>query len=174
MRQQATAQQGWALDGVLAGVVGTVAMDLVTWKLYRKESAKAYRQEKRAQVDGKYVAHVAARKAARLAGKQLEGRRLYAAGKLVHFLFGIGPALAYGALRRRFPWVRAGGGLLYGLGVYLFLDELVAPLLGLASGPTRYPWQAHARGLAGHLTLGATLEATFQALAEEKRLAAQG
>ena len=44
------------------------------------------------------------------------------------------------------------------------MDELVAPLSGLSSGPLGYPWQAHARGLAGHLTVGATTDAAVRAL----------
>ncbi len=36
-------------------------------------------------------------------------------------------------------------------------------LRGLASGPTAYPWQAHARGLVAHLVLGATTDAVLGA-----------
>ena len=33
--------------------------------------------------------------------------------------------------------------------------------LGLAPPPTKFPWQTHARGFAGHLALGAVVEAAF-------------
>jgi hypothetical protein len=44
------------------------------------------------------------------------------------------------------------------------VDEGVVPALGLAGGPTEYPWQAHARGLVGHLVLGAVTHATLELL----------
>ena len=34
-------------------------------------------------------------------------------------------------------------------------------LLGLTPGPTHFPWQTHARGLAGHLMFGAVADATM-------------
>ena len=43
------------------------------------------------------------------------------------------------------------------------MDETAAPLTGIASGPGRYPWQAHARGLVAHLVLGITTEALLRA-----------
>ena len=49
-----------------------------------------------------------------------------------------------------------------GAGLFIVMDEIVAPLLGLTSGPKAYPWQAHARGLAGHLALGATTDASLK------------
>ncbi len=79
---------------------------------------------------------------------------------------GIAPAMAYAALRRRTPAVAAAGGLLllYGLGLFLVVDEGVVPTLGLAGGPTRYPWQTHVRALVGHLVLGAGTHAMLQPL----------
>ena len=35
--------------------------------------------------------------------------------------------------------------------------------LGLTPGPRAFPWQAHARGLAGHLVLGLATEGVLQA-----------
>lgn len=40
--------------------------------------------------------------------------------------------------------------------MFLLNDEILAPVLGLASGPTAYPWQAHARGLVVVLVTGVT------------------
>ena len=57
-----------------------------------------------------------------------------------------------------------GGGSLYGRGLFLVNDELLAPALGLAAGPLQYPWQAHARGLVSHLVLGAATDAALEVL----------
>jgi hypothetical protein len=34
------------------------------------------------------------------------------------------------------------------------MDETLTPALGLTPGPDAFPWQTHARGLAGHLVFG--------------------
>ena len=38
------------------------------------------------------------------------------------------------------------------------------PVLGLTPGPMAFPWQAHARGLAGHLAYGVTSNAVLDAV----------
>lgn len=50
------------------------------------------------------------------------------------------------------------------MGLTVVNDEILAPVLGLASGLTHYPWQAHARGLVGHLVLGATTDTVLDVL----------
>ena len=37
----------------------------------------------------------------------------------------------------------------------------MAPLLGIAGSPGEYPWEAHARGLVTHVTLGVVTEAVL-------------
>lgn len=153
------------LKGAVAGAIGVVAMDyLVTKPMYRTEDPVAHLQEKRAQVGGRYVAFAALDKIKRRFGLQLTERQDFVAGKAIHYLLGIAPAVAYVTLRRKAPWIRSGRGLLYGLSLFILNDEIAGPALGIASGPTKYPWQAHARGLAGHLMLGAATEVTIEAM----------
>ena len=40
----------------------------------------------------------------------------------------------------------------------------MVPALGLTPGPTAFPWQAHARGLVGHLTFGTVTDGTLRLL----------
>src|SRR5690349_4272893 len=79
------------VKGAIAGTVATWLMDRVTWDMYRNESREAYRQEKAAQVDGMYASHVAADRAAEAVGVELSGKRLDAAGQVVHYATGIVP-----------------------------------------------------------------------------------
>jgi hypothetical protein len=44
------------------------------------------------------------------------------------------------------------------------VDEGVVPALGLGGGPAEYPWQAHARGLATHLILGAVTDGVLDVM----------
>lgn len=44
------------------------------------------------------------------------------------------------------------------------MDEGAVYALGLTPGPANFPWQTHARGLAGHLVFGAVTDATLSLL----------
>lgn len=146
------------VKGAVAGAVSVWMMDRVTWYMYRTEDPKAHKKEKKAQIKGKYVAHVAAEKAVDALGLNLSDKQLHHAGTGVHYFLGVAPGALYGVFRHRIKGLDAGRGLLYGLGLFIVMDEIIAPLAKLASGPAAYPWQAHARGLAGHLTVGATTD----------------
>lgn len=150
------------LKGAIAGAVGVWVMDKLTWYMYRNEDPKAHRKEKKAQVEGKYAAIAAASKIMDALNVKRSSKQEYVAGKGIHYMMGVLPGALYGAYRHRVKGVGAWKGLLYGAGLFLLVDELVAPMLGIVSGPRAYPWQAHARGLAGHLALGATTDASLK------------
>jgi hypothetical protein len=151
------------LKGAAAGAVAVWAMDRVGWLLWDREDPAALARERAARVEGMDPAHVAANRVADAVGRPLHPRQPHPAGVAVHYAIGMGPAMAYAALRRRWPALRAGRGLAYGLGLFLAVDEGVVPALGLASGPAAYPWQAHARGLVTHLVLGVATDAALDA-----------
>jgi hypothetical protein len=48
--------------------------------------------------------------------------------------------------------------------LFITFDEGIIPMLGFASGPTAYPWQAHARGFIAHLILGTTTDMVLNLL----------
>lgn len=152
------------IKGAIAGAVSVWAMDRVTWYMYRNEDRKAFMQEKKAQVHGKYVSQVSVDKVIDATGAELSDKQYQYAYKGVHYFLGIAPGMLYGVLRHKVKGLDAGRGALFGLGLFVVMDEIVAPLAGLASGPAAYPWQAHARGLAGHLTVGVVTDATLNLL----------
>lgn len=152
------------VKGAIAGAIGVWVMDRVGWDMYLSEDPKAFQQEKEAQVEGKYAAHVAVGKMADAMGKELTETQQHKAGKAMHYGLGVMPGALYGAMRNRVPAVRAGRGLVYGLGLFIMNDEIMNPLMGLSSGPTAYPWQAHWRGLVTHMVLGAVTETVIGAL----------
>ncbi|PRY06437.1 uncharacterized protein DUF1440 [Pontibacter ummariensis] len=152
------------LKGAIAGAVSVWAMDRVTWYMYRNEDRKAFAQEKQAQVHGHYVSQVSVDKATSAMGVELSDEQYFYAYKGVHYFLGIAPAMLYSVLRHKVDWLSAGKGSLFGVGLFVLQDETLAPLTGLASPPTAYPWQAHARGLAGHLAVGLVTDATLNLL----------
>jgi uncharacterized membrane protein YagU involved in acid resistance len=155
-----------AVKGALAGAVAVWVMDRVTWDLYRNQPPEAFRQEKEAQVEDTFAAQVAAKKAAEATGTDLSEEQVYDRGQVIHYAIGMLPGALYGALRDRREGVGTWRGLAYGLALFLIADELLNPLLGLTSGPTRYPWQTHARGLIGHLVLGGVTDTVFDVLSQ--------
>ncbi|NVB82123.1 MAG: DUF1440 domain-containing protein [Kofleriaceae bacterium] len=55
-------------------------------------------------------------------------------------------------------------GALFGTGLWIVMDELTVPLLGLSDKPTAYPASQHAQALAQHLGFGIATVATTRAL----------
>jgi uncharacterized membrane protein YagU involved in acid resistance len=152
------------MKGAIAGAVGVWMMDRVGWDMYLSEDPEAFQQEKEAQVEGKWASHAAVGKMANAMGKDLTETQQHRLGKGMHYGLGVMPGALYGALRNRVDGLDAGGGLAYGLGLFLMNDEIMNPLLGISSGPMEYPWQAHWRGLVTHMVLGATTDTVLDVL----------
>ncbi|MFD2999324.1 DUF1440 domain-containing protein [Pontibacter toksunensis] len=152
------------IKGAIAGAASVWVMDKITWYMYQNEDPKAYLQEKKAQVHGKYVADVAVDKVLDATGANLDARERWMAGRGVHYFLGMAPGILYAAMRHKVKGLDAGGGSLYGFGLFVVMDEIVAPATGLSSGPAAYPWQAHARGLVGHLAVGVVTDALLNIL----------
>lgn len=150
-----------SVKGAIAGAIGTWVMDQVTWGMYLREDPEAFRQEQKARIENKDVADVAAGKLARAVGAKSAPEQSQMVGLAIHYALGVAPGALYGPLRSRWQKLGAARGFLYGLVLFVVNDEVMGPVLGLASGPTAYPWQAHARGLVGHLTLGVVTDAVI-------------
>ena len=150
--------------GGAAGAVGVVAMDAVTWALYRRENRPDVLREKRVRPYGKDTAHALVERLARAVGSDAGRSESNGAGIAVHYALGMAPGAGYAHQRQRRRWLRSGRGAVYGMGLYLANDLLGARLLGIAGPQGRYPWQAHARGVIGHVPLGVFTEATLNAI----------
>lgn len=166
MRRKRRRNHGLAMDlakGALAGAVATWVMTQVTTLFYEYEDDTARRREDKAR-HGRTAYEVAAEKAVRLTGRTLPERSRRRAGAAVHWGIGVSAGAAYAVLRRRAAALGIGGGLLFGSGFWLVMDEVAVYLFGLTPGPTAFPWQTHARGLVGHLTFGSVIDATLDVL----------
>lgn len=152
-----------ALDGAIAGAAATWLMGKLTSYLYAREDPRAKERENQAR-HGRTAYGVAAEKIARLAGRSLsdEQRRRY--GERIHWALGASTGAAYAVLRERAPAVAAARGLLFGTTFFLLMDEGLVAALGLTPGPSHFPWQTHARGLAGHIAYGAATESALSLL----------
>jgi hypothetical protein len=151
------------IKGAIAGAVATWVMGQITNYMYRRESKDARVAEDKAR-HGKTSYGVAAEKVAGLAGRSLDARQRERLGSAIHWALGIGTGAVYAVLRRHFSGVGKLGGAAFGTAFWGVVDEGLVSGLGLTPGPAAFPWQAHARGLAGHLTFGTVTDATLRVL----------
>jgi hypothetical protein len=103
----------------------------------------------------------------RVVGHEPSERQERALSWGVHIGYGLFVAGVYGAIeaRERRSLMRAiRTGALFGLGLWLFGDELAVPLLGLADKPTEYHVTKHAQSLVAHLGFGIATAATTNAI----------
>jgi hypothetical protein len=161
-RRERSAVSG-ALGGALAGAGAGWLMSRVTTLLSERQDPAARHRETEA-LGGKLAYEVAAQKAARLMGRELVDERARTLGRRLHQALAVGGGAVYGAVRARRRRMGVGAGLLFGLGFFVLVDELANMALGFTPGPRAFPWQAHARGLAGHLTYGLATEAELRLL----------
>jgi hypothetical protein len=146
--------------GALAGTAATWVKNRVTTYIYEHVDREVRRREDEAR--GNRTAYAAAaEKAAELTGKELNGASENA-GNAIHWALGVGMGALYAALRGRVPGVDSAQGSAFGTAFWLLVDEGANPALGLTPGPKAFPWQTHARGLAGHLAYGVTAETALE------------
>ena len=151
------------IKGAIAGAVATWVMGKVTGALYAREDRWVRRQEDDAR-EGKTAYGAAAERAAAAVGATLGDKRREQLGSALHWTLGIGTGAAYAVLRRRFRALGRVSGIGFGTAYWAAVDEALVPALGLTPGPRAFPWQTHARGLAGHLTFGTITNGTLKLL----------
>ena len=154
---------GDAFRGALAGAAATWAMDQVTTVMLSVQAPEVTKQEEAARANGKSSVTNLVDKVEAQTGLVVPRKRRPLVEQAVHYGLGAVPGALYG-IARHVPFLRAGNGLLYGLGVYALNDNYVNTKLGLASSPQAYPPETHLRGLAGHAVLGVATETGIQLL----------
>ena len=161
-KKQKSSVAAGILKGALAGALGMYAMCKTSWYLYKNENPLAYKKEKEAQKEGNYVPHEMIKKATDAMGVELSDYQLDRAGKATQLMLGILPGVLYGAMHHKADKLGFWRGSVFGIATFALVDELLAPLAGVASGPTAYPWQAHARGFVDHLVYGVTTDSALR------------
>jgi Protein of unknown function (DUF1440) len=151
------------IKGAIAGAVATWVMGKVTTGLYDREDRGARRREDAAR-RGRTAFGEAAEKAANAVSIPLSDQERKRYGGAIHWALGIGSGAVYAVVRHRLSWVGRLSGVGFGTAFWAAVDEGLVPALGLTPGPGAFPWQTHARGLAGHLTFGTVTDGTLRLL----------
>lgn len=142
-----------AVKGGAAGALATVLMTRVTTFMYEREDQAARKREDAVRGDKSSFATAATRLFG-LFGRKLGNEQAEKVGSALHWGLAVGGGALFGVLRRRVPALDAGAGLLFGTLFFLVMDEGVNSAFGFTPPPQAFPWQAHARGLVGHLAYG--------------------
>lgn len=151
------------VKGLLVGAAASAALDLVSIAIYENEDRRTFLAENRAR-RGKHAYERGVEKIAGAAGKRLSRKERKFYGWKLHQVTGLLTGLQYVALRRKNPRIGLGMGLLFGIGFFLGVDELLMPLLGWTPGPRAFSWKVHARGAAAHIAYGVAAEAAARVI----------
>jgi uncharacterized membrane protein YagU involved in acid resistance len=151
------------VKGAAAGALAAWAMGKVTTLMQNAESPEARRRYEEV-TGGKYVTDRGAERIESALGLTLTKPQHQALATSQHWIVGLAAGAAFALVRHRIPASHRGHGLLFGLGFWLAFDEVFTVAAGLAEPPQVYPWQAHARGLAGHAVYGMVADGVLHAL----------
>lgn len=173
-----------ALYGLIGGVAGCVAMDLVSaaWSVGRRgglppRDSDLVQQGGRPDVEqakegAAPVDEVATIKTAKLAAAAvgqvpLPQKTAKKAGVLVHYVFGGAAGATYGLASEYLPLLRLGAGVPFGLAIWGIAVQLALPRLGLSRPPSEYSAAGHGFSLAAHAAFGLSLEAARRTLVKK-------
>jgi hypothetical protein len=145
---------------VVAGYVGTKAMEPVSMFLYRHEPAQARAIEDAARPGP--PSRAAGEKITSALGLNLTDEVLDKVALGFHYGLALSWAPLYGILRRRVGLAAPLAALLTGLTMSVLADELMTPLLGFSAPNRAYPLATHLRGVVAHLVFGATVGAVSE------------
>jgi uncharacterized membrane protein YagU involved in acid resistance len=164
-RQESTATRGgFVLRGLVAGAIGAWVMGRATWAMQDCERRDAIGRERAAWPEELDVSHLLGYRIAKTLGAPVSRDQPSTFGMVTHYLLSIGPAVLYAAMRERDLHFASDRGLLYGFAIFAVWDEVLSAAAGIAGPPQAYPWQAHLRGLVGHLSLGVATHVALTAL----------
>ncbi|MBC5824722.1 MAG: hypothetical protein GIW99_02575 [Candidatus Eremiobacteraeota bacterium] len=152
--------------GLSAGAVATYALGLVHDAIYRREDESVHRRE--AVLEDHTAPQALGEKLLRLFGERPSEAEIEAAGKVIHWAFGISSGLAYSIFKERSDGGSPLLGVPFGLALYV-LHLFGVPALKLSPPSRRFPLQTAVRGLAYHLAYGAVLGLTYGAFTQTKR-----
>lgn len=159
-----------AAVGTAAGLAATQVMDKVSSYMYQRTDPEKIEQEQASEE--REPPKVLIDKLERQLGVKLTKEQEIRFAKLVHYGTGLSAAAAYMLVARRWPLGWFTGGLAFGTLFWAVFDEGVSPAMGLVGDNTKYPIEAHVRGLAAHVAFGIAAAAVVQTLGAASKVKA--
>lgn len=153
------------LLGAVGGALGTWLMSPAQQGISKVLPEKLQqRAEEQSKQQDEGATEKLAREVLEPFGVELQDEQKKKAGNWVHFGYGITWGALYGALHRRLPFAGRLFGLGFGMGLFVFGDELLVPALKLGPTPRKTPLATHLSALAAHLVYGGATEGSYRLL----------
>lgn len=153
---------GFLAVGTAAGLAGEKIMAPVMERLQSLRSSESKEREK--NVSPGPPLQLAVAMGERLFHVHLEESQKKIASSGLHYGVAIAGGLAYLGLRNTTNLSPSAAGAAAGLGVWLVLDEIANPILGLTAPPWKYPVTTHSNAFVSHLVYGLTIAAVAESL----------
>lgn len=152
--------------GALAGIIGGFALAGAAQSLYSLTSPRKVAAETAVEPRDPFI--VLAEKAGKLTGQNLTESQKKVFEQGVATVLSATAGVSYVLLARRWQLDWLAGGAVFGGLFWAVEDEGISPLLGLVGENTKYPLEAHARGLAAHVVFGIVTAALLKAFQSAK------
>lgn len=152
--------------GAFAGQFGRFAMTGTAQLMYNLTSTQKKLEEKSIEPRDPFI--VLADKLQDATGIKMSRTQKKLFEKAVLSIIGTGSGIAYAAIARKWNLNWVAGGALFGTLFWLIEDEGMGTALGLVGDNTKYPLEAHARGLVAHIAFGVVTAAVHQLFIKDK------
>ncbi|HYP20100.1 MAG TPA: DUF1440 domain-containing protein [Chloroflexia bacterium] len=146
------------LAGMLAGAAATAAMDGY-WAIVQNVPGERPEQKPKRGDDNQEKQEpstqiIADKVSKAVTGREVPKKHKAEAGVAVHYATGLLWGAAFGALAARVPRLGIVAGILYGVFIWLALDEVGLRALNIAPDADEVPLEEHAQALGAHLVFG--------------------
>ncbi|HEX8598015.1 MAG TPA: DUF1440 domain-containing protein [Chloroflexia bacterium] len=148
------------LAGLVAGLAASAVMDQYWGVVERVPGARPEQQPRRGggqQKNEPSTQIIADKLAKAVTGKEVPDEAKPAAGVAVHYITGALQGSVFGLVAALRPRTGLFAGLLYGVAIWLFLDEITLRALNIAPDPKKVSKKIHAEALGAHLVYGGSL-----------------
>lgn len=153
--------------GAAAGVVGGMALLGASQVFYDLTRPEDIAREQAIEPRDPFI--VLAQKLQTSTGKEMTPHQEKVFEQTVATGLGAAMGAAYALTARKWGLGWLAGGAAFGALFWLVEDEGLGPALGLAGDNTKYPLEAHLRGLAAHVVFGVVTAGLFAAAGRPKR-----
>ena len=146
------------IAGILAGAAATAAMDGY-WAIVRNEPGERPEQKPKRGDDNQEKEEpstqiIADKVSKAVTGREVPKKHKAEAGVAVHYATGLLWGAAFGAIASRVPRLGIVAGVLYGVFIWLALDEVGLRALNIAPDAEEVPLEEHMQALGAHLIFG--------------------
>jgi uncharacterized membrane protein YagU involved in acid resistance len=146
------------LAGVLAGAAATAAMDGY-WAVVQnvpgeRPEQKPKRGDDNQEKEEPSTQIIADKVSQAVTGREVPKKHKAEAGVAVHYATGLLWGAAFGAIASRVPRLGIVAGILYGIFIWLALDEIGLRALNIAPAADEVPLEEHVQALGAHLVFG--------------------